>query len=594
MSNVLFIIADSLSFDRIEKYRHQKNCLTPFLNSIEGQCITAEHLYSQGPYTEAGTKGLLCCCDTLDNGGYFCRYDTQERFITDIFKDWGYETYNINAPSYLLSKRTLSNIDHMIYTSGIDFRFLWSQRFSFYYDRWKSGKFTEEDYAYLADFVELVFESIGDFLCSENSDEKYDIISPLIDEDVIKQNNAILNQEMAKFVENKNKYMDSVFELQLNHPIFQIKNINLSDMIQTEKVCRVLAKNKKFVRKFKRIQFFRNLRNNPCTKGVFSRTIKGIWRDKKPTKSNCGELLNRLRNLISGREFEVFKTGLYYTKDPYKLVASAKTQIEYAVNVLEKSDHKNNFVFIHPEEAHYFNTFFTYDSQDESLIESEINDAADFVKSLDKNYKGSLFYDLSVRYLDTQIKNLYHSLEEKGLLKDTLVVVTADHGSSYFFDPVRKSLVNNFHSENYHVPIYIFGGGVQGRSCDGMYMGKDVIPTIADICGHAMSGGSGMSMLNKDNDRESVMIEYMGPGCPDIRLKPVWLSSRSRKYAVSYIGKLSEEFSESNICEIYDLIKDPEERNNIKDVRNENINRQIDLIRERFESLRETTSISRK
>ncbi len=594
MRNVLFIIMDSLSFDRIEKYRHQNNSLTPFLDSIESKCITAEHLYSQGPYTEAGTKGLLCCCDTLDNGGYFCRYDTQEKFITDIFKDWGYETYNVNAPSYLLSKRTLGNIDHMIYTSGIDFRFLWSQRFSFYYDRWKSGAFTQADYTYLASFVELVFESIGGFLSAENAAEKYDIVAPLIDDAVMKQNNIILDREIAKFNANKNKYLDSVFELQLQHPLFQIKNINLPDMIQTDKVLKVLNKKKKFVSKFKRIQFYSNLRNNRCTAGVLKRTIRGILRDKKPNKNNCGELFNRLRNVISGREFEVYQRGTYYTNDPYKLVTSAKHQMEYAVQILEKSPHKNNFVFIHPEEAHYFNTFFTYDSRDESLIEREIDDAEQFINSLGKDYKGSLFYDLSVRYIDNQIKGLYESLQKKGLLEDTVVVITADHGSSYFFEPVRSALVNNFHSENYHVPVYIFGGGVQGAHCEGMYMGKDVIPTVADLCGHTMPDiCSGVSMLDKNNNRDSIMIEYMGPGCPDIRLKPVWLSSRSKEYAVSYIGKLSDGFSQSNICQIYDLTADPEERCNIKDIRNEAINQQIDLIRTRFEQLRETTNYSR-
>ena len=586
MKNVLFVIVDSLSFDRINNF-NQNIRLTPFLDSIKSQCITTDNLFSQGPYTEAGTKGLLCCCNTLDNGGYFCRYDSQERFITDFFKEFGYETYNVNSPSYLLSKRTLENIDHMIFTSGFDCRFLWSQRFSFYYDRWSNGNFTAEDYTYLSKFVELVFESAEDFLSDVNCDEKYDLISHLIDFNVLEKNRNILYSEKEKFYSNKKEYLDSVFDKKLSHPIFLIENIKLNEMINTDLINSVLKKKKHFVSKLKRVQFQRNLQNNHCIKGALIRALREISRDKKPNKKNCGEYINRLRNLISGREVEVYQKGLYYTKDPYKLVPSAKTQMDYAVSILKNKNDKNKFVFIHPEEAHYFNTFFTYDSNDEALVESEFSEAELFVAQIDKNYKGSLFYDLSVRYIDHQIEELYSKLQEADLLKDTIVVITSDHGSSYFFDPIRKSLVNNFHSDNYHVPMYIFGGGVTPKECTGMYMSKDIIPTIADLLGKKMTGDyNGNSMLDDNYNAEDVFIEYMGPGCPDIRLKPVWLSSRSRKYAVSFIGMLNEPFSEKNICEIYDLCSDRNERYNIRDHRNKDIELLIEKIHTRFEELR--------
>ena len=589
MNNIVFIIVDSLSYDRM--YLREKNeILIPFLSENMNKFISATNLYSQGPYTEAGTKGLLCCCDTLDNGGYFLRYDSQEKFITDIFKDAGYETYNINPPTYLLSKRTLDNIDHVLYTSGFDCRFLWSQRFEFYYDKWKSGNFNQDDYDYLGRFVQLVFETAEDFFDERNVAEKYDIIKDIVDEKTIIKNRDILRKEQRKYYDNKNKYIDSIFEMKMEHPIFAVKNIDLPRMIKTEQVSKVLNEHRNFTTIFKRIQFWGNLKNNHCTRGLLRRTAANVFKEGGFNKKSCGEIINRIRNLVSGRELNVYRTGLYYTGDPYKLAPSAKTQFEYAASIIENSDKDNKFVFLHPEEPHYFNTFLSYDVADESTLTEELDYAEEYVRQIGKDYKGSLFYDLSVRYIDKQIENLYKRLEKSGKLDNTLVVITADHGSSYFFDPIRKVLVNNMHSENYHVPLFMFGNGVKGQVFQQMCMSKDIIPTVADLTGIKLMGDfKGHSLLDKSySDNDSVMIEFMGPGCPDIRLKPVWLSARSLEYAVSYIGYLKNPFNEDDITEIYDLNADPLEKDNIRSSRNEKINILIDKIQHRFEELSAT------
>lgn len=586
MNNILFIIVDSLSYERLYNRGNNKN-LTPFLSSIEDKCITATNLYSQGPYTEAGTKGLLCCCDTLDNGGYFCRYDSQEKFITDFFKEVGYETYNINPPTYLLSKRTIDNIDHMLYTSGLDCRFLWSQRFDFYYDKWEKGDFNQDDYEYLKKFVQLVFETADCFFGEENTEEKYLIIKEYIDKDIIRTNREILKREHNKFASYPNAYMDSIFEKKMKHPIFAVKNINLSSMIKTDTVRKVLGNHKHFENRLKEIQFCRNLKNNSCSKGAYKRVISNIFSKHRLNRKIFGEFINRVRNLISGREFDVYRSGLYYTNDPYKLAPSAKTQFDYAASIIEQSDKNNRFILVHPEEPHYFNTFFSYDVADENLMSREFDDAEAYLNTIDSSYRGSIFYDLSIKYIDKQIECLYKRLENSGKLNDTLVVVTADHGSSYFFDPIRQILVNNMHSENYHVPLYIFGNGVSGHKYKKMCTSKDVIPTIADVSSVKLKGDiKGVSLLDKSNRSDWIMIEFMGPGCPDIRLKPVWLQARSLEYAVSYIGRLKDPFDEKNIKEIYNLIDDPLEEVNIYKLRNEKINTLIKYINSRFQELR--------
>ena len=75
----------------------------------------------------------------------------------------------------------------------------------------------------------------------------------------------------------------------------------------------------------------------------------------------------------------------------------------------------------------------------------------------------------------------------------------------------------------------------------------------------------------------------MGPGCPDIYLRPVWLAIRNEAYKITYIGSVFDEFSADNIQAIYDLGADPNELENIKNKKkNEEIEKLIDQLCERF------------
>ena len=586
IKNLLFIIVDSMSYDRIYSSDAVSD-LTPFLNSIKSDSLFFTNLFSQGPYTEAGTKGLLCSCDTLDNGGYYLRYDSQPKFITDFFKDCGFITYNVNSPWYLLSKRTLNNIDYNYYTSCFDCRFLWSQRFVFYYKKWQAGLLTEDDYKYLISFVDLMFDTSCAFFDSENFIEQFRLIERYINKVDFESNVNIIKREKAIYCKNKKAYIDSVFIQKTHHPIFDIKNKDMDNMINTSLVNKVFDNHKSFLSNFRKTQFFKNLINNHCKFGTFGKVAARVFCQRRINKTTFGEYFNRLRNIASFRETIVYKTGHYFNGDPYKLSPSARTQIDFAINLLETNRDEKKFVFIHPEEPHYFNTFFTYDTNDEKLLDSEINYADDYLRTIKKNYKGSLFYDLSIRYIDKQIERLYQKLKEDDLLDSTMVVITADHGSSYFFEPIRQTLVNNMHSENYHIPLYIFGGGVKGRIIDTLGSNKDVIPTIFELCNCDIPKcAKGKSLLRDLSEQEAITIEYMGPGCPDIRLKPVWISARSLYYSVCFISSLSVPFDEKNITEIYDLVKDPKELKNIRKQRNSQIINLINTVRFRFNELR--------
>jgi choline-sulfatase len=94
-------------------------------------------------------------------------------------------------------------------------------------------------------------------------------------------------------------------------------------------------------------------------------------------------------------------------------------------------------------------------------------------------------YDGEVTYHDDQFARLLKELEKHGLLEDTLLIVTADHGEEFF----EHGLVGHGHSlyeELLHVPLLIrLPGALKGagaRSSAEVSL-VDVLPTACDILG---------------------------------------------------------------------------------------------------------------
>jgi arylsulfatase A-like enzyme len=97
-------------------------------------------------------------------------------------------------------------------------------------------------------------------------------------------------------------------------------------------------------------------------------------------------------------------------------------------------------------------------------------------------------YDDCLAALDEQLGNLFAALEHKGVLDDTLVIITADHGEELGEHGLYghgKSL----YSPELHVPLLIFGpqgvGVPAGRVIDVPVSLRDVAATVVDRLGLA-------------------------------------------------------------------------------------------------------------
>lgn len=106
-------------------------------------------------------------------------------------------------------------------------------------------------------------------------------------------------------------------------------------------------------------------------------------------------------------------------------------------------------------------------------------------------------YDGEVLYTDDTIGKLLRALDRKGVLDDTLVVVTADHGEE-FREHGGKTHHRTVFVESVHVPLLLWArdGLPRGLRIEPFVALADVAPTILDLVGlPALTGADGRSLV---------------------------------------------------------------------------------------------------
>jgi len=92
-------------------------------------------------------------------------------------------------------------------------------------------------------------------------------------------------------------------------------------------------------------------------------------------------------------------------------------------------------------------------------------------------------YDAEVRFTDDVLRGMFADLEARGLLANTIVVVTADHGEE-FFEHGGKGHQRTLFDEVVRVPLLVAGPGVAaGRVVSEQVRLIDLYPTLARLAG---------------------------------------------------------------------------------------------------------------
>lgn len=562
--NVLFIVIDSVTNDILFNKNTSPIC-APFLNKLRKKSISGDKMFSEAPYTGAALMCLLGGIDTMDNGGYIEKFK-DKTCVLELFKKNGYKVFYNNYYPSIYPSYMAPGYDEKKYIEGFQFSHIWDYRLKYYSEVFSKNKINSKEYTMLEDMLEDNFKNWIIYLEKiRNNDDETSMLNGNINISNIDDDIRKLKVEYKIFNKNPKEYLNNLFIKKEEHQLFNIKTYMMEDKIHDNKIRNKVIENYKST--FDRINKI-NTKNN-------------LLNNKLPVKKITKSIMNRdfktVKGLLAGYKNSLFDKDLYdrisENYDQFKVERSFYTVSQELFKWIKNNKNKKWMSYVHVDDAHFPESFFTYDTNNIEIVNDDFKRVEDCLKKIPKHYSGSISYDLSLNYCDNAIKNIFEFLKREKLLDNTSVVITADHGFSYYFLPVREKYVISSYRENYNVPFIVWNKDIESKMINNYCSTKDIPATLLDLAGIKIPKEFKGKSLLKTEGQDYALLEYMGSGCPDIYRKPIILGVRTDNYDVIMEVYINKKFADNEIKEIYDIKRDPMENNNL--VKQKNIRAKI-------------------
>jgi len=257
----------------------------------------------------------------------------------------------------------------------------------------------------------------------------------------------------------------------------------------------------------------------------------------------------------TGQGFEVFKDpkSLGFEKDAYHRSDGAYLSDEFTtagIEWMETNRDRPFFLYMAYHDVHG-----PYDPKPD-LVEKYRKRASEKAVEIDVDYAAT------VEALDQNVGRILAYLDEKRLAENTIVLFTSDNGGTRQYTAPLNAGKGSLYEGGIRVPFAIRGPGIAaGRETAEPILTMDVYPTLLDFAAlaspesHRLDGMSLRPVLSGvagSLGRERVFWHfpcYVGGGTPGSAMR------QGNWKAV--------EFFETGAVEIYDLEKDPGERNDL-------------------------------
>lgn len=175
-----------------------------------------------------------------------------------------------------------------------------------------------------------------------------------------------------------------------------------------------------------------------------------------------------------------------------------------------------------------------------------------------------LSYDEFILYLDREFGRLFDYFESSGVLEDTWVVLTADHGE-LFERGVRGHITPLLYQPVVRIPLIIFEPGqTSRRDVYSKTSAVDVLPTLLHVTGENPPDWSEGTILppfaSTEPQPDRVIYSlYATDNDPDALLTHATAMIVSGKYKLMYFFGYEELGEGVERVELYDIESDPEE-----------------------------------
>ena len=552
MKNVICIVIDAFCHDNLYRKIGDKE-VTPFLNSLAGEGLSFDHVYSTAPYTEASQVALLGGENTLESGGYMFGNGNACSPVLCEYQKAGFHTVLGYSP-YVYSKGYLRGVSEYYYTRLYSILPLFDYRLSYFRAKMQEGKFTETYYDACFVLIDEAFETWllqCDALLEKSGSVEmiWDCVS---DFPLIAQIRDELKAEKEKFLSDRKAYIKEILTewkshslVSLNGRYNQKKELPLNALLKQKYYARLKEAQKRYSSVLKK------------QKPDFAYMAGMVFREKNPKDS--------ARTLKAWRYFKRndFIGGYLDSLDEKsKTEAGLYRMLKTAAQTARRLDGENApyFMYFQPQDFHLPSVFHSVDCAGRETVEKEFEAAFSLMDSLPPDYNRNLLADLSAHYCDLKLSEFYAELKAS-LKNDFLFVVTADHGYPSYYNPPRPIIYNQTYTEAFHVPLIAYAPEISRCAAagslqkDGLYSLLDGIELVKQL--------AGISPARPVAEKDHVLCEYAGPGCPMITEKPLWYTLITKRCKLSADVSLHEKPSFSCVKSFYDLTHDCEQKKNL-------------------------------
>lgn len=215
----------------------------------------------------------------------------------------------------------------------------------------------------------------------------------------------------------------------------------------------------------------------------------------------------------------------------------AKGSVDLALELLDRNPERPSFLFLHLIDPH-----LTYDAPEPAAgvftgdIDAGLTLPVANIGNLRESYSNyspiqrefvSAAYNEEILYTDQQINRFLDGLKERGMEKNTLIILTSDHGEE-FFEHGGFEHGHSMHQEVIQVPFLVWGEGIVGGLDSTPVSIADAAPTILDALKlKAGAPGFGKSLWPQIDGGENGTMDRMIVAAgtlygPEKRMAIVW------------------------------------------------------------------------
>lgn len=549
--NIIFLVLDSLSYETLNLYPFPDEL---FINSfIKKDSTVYENVYTQGPYTEASMNGLAYGQRGLDGGSFmFSHSKFDHSFVDNIHKD--YETFCSGMSCRLFIDHCYSSFDkfHYHFYTPTTLPTLQWNRLDHFVKLSKNRPLSREEVRCVTSLVEYGLNDTLRFL-NNFLDKKYQtsLSKTFIRETDVTALKNDVEKELSNFKTNTAKYIQDILSGNINFTQFDFNyyvtynNKKLAtNVFDTYKKKLIHLATKHYVFRPRQYKLFFNTLFNNSTATIKDavRVLFISTRNKRWIKKNYQDLIVANNNKKRAISFSRCLDSIYSF-------------------ISNRSGEKPFFVYCQPDDFHPLSTFWTYDSNDEQTIKSELECALNLAKRI-KLKNCNIFDFLSIKYLDNKVKELFDFLINNDLIENTDVVITADHGSWNLNNAIRtdKNLIMT--EERMHIPCLFYQKGQGFKAEHNLHNSYSIPNTILSFMGYETDEYFFGKCFSEDKNKY-LLSENLGFGCPDVFGTPINYVIHNKEYKLNVLARINEDVRLSNCTSFYNLKKDPLEERNI-------------------------------